>query len=237
MSLITGGLWRSALWLNISLKSLKLLEITDCRQLINQVVASFGYRKARLYLSKFFEPKLRSPQKIQTRVVQAVYLFWHIFGHIVHISYLRHLSEQDHTSSPHLILDWAAVGKLWLHLKQIVLPLTCWASICILALNYYPEVNFSVCRRVLSLRSSKQQIFYPSLDRAAKSYPPDHDSLKRDHPACPVYRFDSKGVFILQCIREQQYDTSLRLWIHLAEGEGPDKGLGVREARQQIGAR
>ena len=120
MSLITGDLWRSALWLNLSLKSLRLLEIIDCRQLINQLVESFGYRQARLYVSKFFGPNLRSPRKIQTRVVQTGYLFRHIFGHIVHISYLQHLSEQNHTSSPHLQLDWAAVGKLWLRLTQMV---------------------------------------------------------------------------------------------------------------------
>ena len=97
MSLITGDLWRSALWLNLSLKSLRLLEIIDCRQLINQLVESFGYRQARLYVSKFSGPNLRSPRKIQTRVVQTGYLFRHIFGHIVHISYLQHLSK------PHLL--------------------------------------------------------------------------------------------------------------------------------------
>ena len=210
MSLITGDLWRSALWLNLSLKSLRLLEITDCRQLINQLVESFGYRQARLYVSKFFEPNLRSPRKIQTRVVQTGYLFWHIFGHIVHISYLQHLSEQNHTS-PHLKLDWAAVGKLWLRLMQIVVTLTSRASICLLALSYYLESNFSVRRRVISLRSSKQQIFYPSLYRAVISYPPDHDCLKRDYPACPVCRFDSKGIFVPQCITEHQPDTSRRL--------------------------
>ena len=63
MSLRTGDLWRSALWLNLSLKSLRLLEITDCRQLINQLVGNFGNRQARLCVSKFFEPNLRSPKK------------------------------------------------------------------------------------------------------------------------------------------------------------------------------
>ena len=211
MSLITGDLWRSALWLNLSLKSLRLLEIINCRQLINQLVEGFGYRQARLYVSKFFGPNLRSPRKIQTRVVQTGYLFRHIFGHIFLISYLQHLSEQNHTSSPHLKLDWAAVGKLWLRLTQMVVPLTSWASICLLALSYYLESNFSVRRRVICLRSSKQQIFYPSLYRAAISYPPDHDSLKRDHPVCPVCRFDSEGTFVPQCITENQSDTSMRL--------------------------
>ena len=144
-------------------------------------------------------------------MVQTGYLFRHICGHIVHISYLQHLSEQNHTSSPHLKLDWAAVGKLWLRLTQMVVPLTSWASICLLALSYYLESNFSVRRRVKSLRSRKQQIFNPSLYRAAISYLADHDRKKRDHPACPVCRFDSKGIFVPQCITEHQSDTSMRL--------------------------
>ena len=135
------------MWLNLSLKSLKLPEITDCRQLINQLVESFCYRQGRLYVSKFFEPNLRSPRKIQTRVVQTGYLFRRIFGQIVHISYFQHLSEQNHTSSPHLKLDRAAVGKLWLRLTQMVVPLTIWASICLLALSYYLESIFSIPRR------------------------------------------------------------------------------------------
>ena len=121
MSLITGDLWQSAMWLNLSLKSLRLLEITDCRQLINQLVESFGYRQARLYVSRFYEPNLRSPRKIQTRLVPTGYLFQHIFGHIVNISYLQHLSEQNHTSSPHLKLDWVAVRMLWLRPELLTL--------------------------------------------------------------------------------------------------------------------
>ena len=96
-SLITGDFWRSALRHNLSLKSLRLLETTDCRPLINQMVEGFGYRQARLYVSKFFKPNLRSPRKIKTRVVQTGYLFWPIFGNIVNISYLHHLSDQKHT--------------------------------------------------------------------------------------------------------------------------------------------
>ena len=45
------------------------------------------------------------------------------------------------------------------------------------ALSYYLKSNFSVRRRVISLRSSKQQIFYPSLNRAAISYPPKMTAL------------------------------------------------------------
>ena len=164
MSLITGDIWRSALWLNLSLKLLRLLEITDCRQLINQLVESFGYWQAELYVSKFFQPNPRSPQKIQMRV-QTGYLFRQIFGHIVHIFYLQHLSEQNHTFSPNLKLDWAAVEKLWLRLTQMVVPMTSWATICLLALSYYLESKFSVRKRVISLRSSRQQIYYPSLSR------------------------------------------------------------------------
>ena len=40
---------------------------------------------------------------------------------------------------------------------------------------------------------------------------PDRDSLKHDHPACLVYRFDIKGIFVPQCITENQSDTSILL--------------------------
>ena len=206
MSLITGDLWRSALWLNLSFKSLRLLEITDCRQLINQLVESFGYWQARLYVSKFFEPNLRSPRKIQTRVVQTGYLFWHIFRYIVHISYLQHLSGQNHTSSPHLKLDWAAVGKLWLRLTQMVVQLGKYMSpgLELLSGNKFfcsqTGDKFAVeqAANTLSLTLSCRDIISP-------------DSLKRDHPACPVCRFDSKGIFVPQRITERQSDTSMRL--------------------------
>ena len=45
-------------------KSIETLEIIDCRRLINQLVESFGYRQARLYVSKFFKPKLKSTRKV-----------------------------------------------------------------------------------------------------------------------------------------------------------------------------
>ena len=124
MSLKTGDFWRSALWLNHSLKSLRLLEITDCRELINQLVGSFGYRQIKLYISKFFEPNMKSPRKIRTGVVLTGYLFKHNLGHIVHISFFQHLSEETDTYSPHLKLYWAAVGKQLSHLPQLVVPLT-----------------------------------------------------------------------------------------------------------------
>ena len=79
-SLIVQDYWRSALWLKLSLTSLKVLKKIDCRQLTNQLVESFGYWQARLYVSKFFETNLRSPRKIQTRVVQTGYLFRHFLG-------------------------------------------------------------------------------------------------------------------------------------------------------------
>ena len=128
-SLIGRDYWRLALWLNLSLNSLKVLEIIDCRQLTSQLVESFGYRQARLYVSKFFEPNLRSPRKIHTQV----------FGHTLHISFLRHLYEENHTSSRHLNLYWAAVGKLLLHLTQLIGPLTSWARVCLLSLSWYSE--------------------------------------------------------------------------------------------------
>ena len=161
MSLITGDLWRKASWLNLSFKSMRLLEITICRQLINQLVVSFGYRQTRLYVSKFFEPNLRSHRKIQKRVVQTGYLFRHIIGHIVYIPF----SICQIKSSPHLKSDWAAVVKSWLDSTQLVVSLTSWASIYLLALSYYPESNFSVRRRVLSLQSSKYSISHSILLR------------------------------------------------------------------------
>ena len=59
----------------------------------------------------------------------------------------------------------------------MIVLLTSWASIYLLALSYDLESNFSVRRRMISLRSSKQQIFYPSLNRAAISYPPTMTAL------------------------------------------------------------
>ena len=51
---------------------------------------------------------------------------------------------------------------------------------------------------------------------------PDHESLERDHPACPVCRFDIKEIGVPQCITEHQSDTSMGLCVHLAEGQIPD---------------
>ena len=65
-----------------------------CRPLIHQLVESFCCRQAGLYVSKFCKPNLRSPRKLQTQVVQTRFLFRIIYGHIVDIAFLQHLSAK-----------------------------------------------------------------------------------------------------------------------------------------------
>ena len=80
---------------------MRLLEITNCRQLKKQLVENFGYRQASLYISKFFEPNLRNPRMIQTRVVQTTNWipfsahFWAYCSYFISSAFVR--------AKPHLL--------------------------------------------------------------------------------------------------------------------------------------